>query len=663
MNHLTERELIDYRFGLGRPELARRVEGHLEECAECRGKLEELKRRFAALDLLGAEEEVSEGLVAQVLAEARRAVGRGRHLPGLSVWVSAAAAVLVIGAALVVSHTGMKKTQEAAREGVAEDSRHAVERPSEEMGVGDDGLTVVKADDKGETPSVRDKGGMPSPRSFAWETGEKADGVEVLSSKAELARDADEGRGTALVTNAAAPLAEMGAAMAGDASGLEAGEKAPFAPASAIELVVLPKRENVQITIYNSADMTLVRERRELTLKRGWNWLQFMWANTLIDPTSLSLEAMENKDKIEIQQLVYPARLKDVGRWLIRSEVEGKTAFEITYLTSGLSWRAFYMGTLAADERTMSLRGFVRVTNNSGEDYEGAQTRLIVGQVHQLDVIEELARRQYPYGRPGVVRFDHSAPADSTILFTNGDFALGREVAGLRVFDGEDKKEIVKEGLSEYFLYTIEGTETIENGWSKRLESFAAEDVKVESLYKYDEERYGGRTVRYVKFVNDEEHNLGETPLPNGDVKIYRGTGEDGHLSYVGGTSVKYIPVDEEVELNLGEARLVSVEAVLMEFATENYIYDRRGDVAGWDEVRKWKVEVKNARTLPVEVEVTRGFGTACWKLDMEGEDVEYRKHDVTHARFETRVAPRDKRVFNYTVRTYHGQREEDAKS
>jgi len=69
-------------------------------------------------------------------------------------------------------------------------------------------------------------------------------------------------------------------------------EMPPFAPASAIELVVLPRRQDVQLTIYNAADLTLVREKRNLTLKRGWNWLQFMWANTLIDPTSLSLEPM-----------------------------------------------------------------------------------------------------------------------------------------------------------------------------------------------------------------------------------------------------------------------------------------------------------------------------------------------------------------------------------
>jgi len=177
-------------------------------------------------------------------------------------------------------------------------------------------------------------------------------------------------------------------------------EKPPFAPASAIELVILPRRDNVQITIYNSADLTLVRERRNLTLKKGWNWLQFMWANTLIDPTSLSLEPLAHIDKIDIQQLVFPARLKDIGRWLIRSEIEGPVPFEITYFTSGLSWRAFYMGTLDSDERKIKLAGYVRVANKSGEDYENAQTRLIVGKVHILDEITQLARQKYPYGRP-----------------------------------------------------------------------------------------------------------------------------------------------------------------------------------------------------------------------------------------------------------------------
>ena len=41
--------------------------------------------------------------------------------------------------------------------------------------------------------------------------------------------------------------------------------------------------------------------------------------------------------------------------------------------------------------------------------------------------------------------------------------------------DGESlqkAKDIIKEGLSEYFLYTVEGRDTIPNGWAKRLPSF-----------------------------------------------------------------------------------------------------------------------------------------------------------------------------------------------
>jgi len=437
--------------------------------------------------------------------------------------------------------------------------------------------------------------------------------------------------------------------------------KPPFAPASAIELVTLPRRDNVQLTIYNSADLTLVRERRDLTLKKGWNWLQFMWANTLIDPTSLALEPLEQKDKVTISQLVFPARLRELGRWLIRSETDGRVPFEITYFTSGLAWRAFYMGTLAKDEKTMHLQSYVRVDNNSGEDYENAQTRLLVGTVHILDQIADLARRQYPYDRPGPegtpggsVTLEEEAleaPAANVVAFANG-FAVGLQLE-------LQPKEIKKEGLSEYFLYTIEGTETIPNTWGKRLLSFEANDISVKSLYKYDEERWGQDTIRFVAFANDEKHNLGQTPIPDGDVRIYSQADDKEYLSYVGGTTVKYIPVNEEVELNLGPARLVTVEPKLMDFKTENYVFDSKRNISGWDEVCQWQIEITNTRELPIEVEITRGFGTAYWQMKFSEKDVSYEKYDVTHARFKLNLGPRSKRVFSYTVRMYQGEREQ----
>ncbi len=615
-HHLTEQELIEYQFALTSEVRMRKIAGHLGDCAQCCEHLEKLKRKFAALDLLREEVGVSEDLISQVVERANQPV-RGKVIPFRpSAWIGAAAAVLVVGVLLLVANL----------------TRDEVPSPEFVKGPGI-AEEMVRASKPEITSAERLDKDMVEKRTLAIAPMEKgADRYAAIGGTAETAIP----------------------------------EQPPFAPASAIELVVLPRRDKVQLTIYNSADLTLVRERRNLTLKKGWNWLQFMWANTLIDPTSLSLEPLEQADKIDIQQLVFPARLRELGRWLIRSEVSGQVPFEITYFTSGLSWRAFYMGTLTKDEKTMQLQGYVRVGNNSGEDYEKAQTRLIVGKVHILDQIADLAKRKYAYGRPGEpVLVDVSGDSRVWYMNANGVWSWGETAGVLDELGGLKPKEIKKEGLSEYFLYTIEGTETITDKWGKRLLSFDVEDIEVKSLYKYDEERWGRQTIRFVSFANDEEHNLGDTPIPNGTVKIYGQADSEGYLSYVGGTSVKYIPVDEEVELNLGPARLVTVEPKLMNFKTDNYVFDNKGNIAGWDEIRTWKIKITNTRELPIEIEITRGFGTAYWTLvyldiaSAADDSISYEKYDATHARFKLNPGPRSKSMFEYTVTTYHGVREE----
>ncbi|OHB60868.1 MAG: hypothetical protein A2168_04315 [Planctomycetes bacterium RBG_13_50_24] len=422
-----------------------------------------------------------------------------------------------------------------------------------------------------------------------------------------------------------------------------------------VDLVTLPSRDTVQLTIYNSADMTLVRESRALTLKDGENKLQFSWANTLIDPTSLEMLPKANADKIDIANLTFPPRVTNLGLWNIESSVSGKVPVEITYLTSGLSWRAFYMGTLTEDEKTMQLNGYVVVTNNSGEDYENAQTRLIVGKVHILDEIAELARRQYPYGRPGVVPMPQATPTAPM-----EDQRRARVVMEALAEMPSGAKEVIKEGLSEYFLYTIEGTETIPNGWSKRLLSFNVDQVPVINLYKYEEERYGPSVVRFLSFKNDKEHKLGETPIPGGMLKVYRGVGDQGHLSYTGQSSFKYIPVDEDVELNLGTVDNLVVEPKVMDFKTENYRFDRRDNVSGWDEIHTFKIEVRNTRDINVKVEIKRNFNTQYWDINNSGDFGAFEKVNLNTVKFTLDLQPRSVKKFEYVLRTYHGDREAD---
>jgi hypothetical protein len=428
------------------------------------------------------------------------------------------------------------------------------------------------------------------------------------------------------------------------------------AASAKVDLTTLPSRDTVQLTIYNSADMTLVRESRALTLKTGANALQFSWENTLIDPTSLEMLPKAQANQIDVAELVYPARVKNLGLWNIQSKVSGKVPVEITYLTSGLSWRAYYMGTLAQDEKTMRLQAYVRVTNSSGEDYENAETRLIVGQVHILDQIAELARRQYPYGRPGE---GVTVTAVPTPMVEERQKALGR----LRVLaeDAAEKpKEIVKEGLSEYFLYTIEGTETIPTGWSKRLMSFDIDGVPVVNLYKFEEERYGPSVTRFLSFKNDEAHKLGQTPIPDGNLTVYRAADEQKHLSYEGQSSFKYIPVNEEVELDLGAVADVVVEPNLIETRTDNYRFDNKGDISGWDEIQVFNVSVRNTRDVAVKVEIIRNFSSPYWDLKQTGAVDGFEKVDLDTVKFTVELPPHSKKTFEYTLTTYNGVRAED---
>ena len=224
------------------------------------------------------------------------------------------------------------------------------------------------------------------------------------------------------------------------------------------------------------------------------------------------------------------------------------------------------------------------------------------------------------------------------------------------------QKVIKKEGLSEYFLYTIEGTETIPTGWAKRLPSFETDAVPVVNLYKYEEERYGRSVVRFLSFKNDAEHKLGETPIPGGMLKVYRRTDEQGHLSYAGQSGFKYIPVEEDVELNLGAVGNVVVEPKVMDFKSDQYLFDRHGNVSGWDEIRTFKVEVKNTREIPVKVEIQRNFSTQYWDVKNPGESADYEKVDLDTVKYTLELKPRSKKEFTYVLTTRHGTREGQGK-
>src|SRR4029078_4698980 len=133
------------------------------------------------------------------------------------------------------------------------------------------------------------------------------------------------------------------------------------------------------------------RETRVVTFKKGVNPLQFSWANTLIDPTSVELKFLTYADKLDVLDTTFPHANPQMLYWNVNSEFDGEAKIQITYFTSGITWSADYLCIADKDEKEMSFEGFVRVFNNSGEEYEDAQVRLVVGKINLVEKIAQLA--------------------------------------------------------------------------------------------------------------------------------------------------------------------------------------------------------------------------------------------------------------------------------
>ncbi len=414
-----------------------------------------------------------------------------------------------------------------------------------------------------------------------------------------------------------------------------------------INVVTLPGRDTVQLTIYNSADLTLVRETRVLTFRKGLNRLEFSWANTLIDPTSVEFRALTQAEAVEVLDVSFPPRVANTLEWRIQSEADGEVRVEIRYFTSGITWTADYVAEATPAEKAMTLAGAVRVTNNSGEDYENAQVRLVVGVIRLVEEIAQLAR-----------------PARDKAPLSDGSLVTNRVLARKEVTDrlyfafdtaglgkAEKQREIAKEGMSEYFLYTVEGRDTIPTGWSKRLPSFKTPDVPISSYYKFEKERWGEAVMRYYRFTNSEPSKLGREPLPDGEVKAFRLATADNLYAFVGRTAVKYIPVNEAVEMELGNDREVLVKPTLINWEKTNLQFDGNGNVKGWTVKETWQVEVQNSKDIDAVLDVRRNFA-GDWTLKT---DAAYEKVDANKVKFLLPLKAREKRQFSYDLTTHFG--------
>ncbi len=436
-------------------------------------------------------------------------------------------------------------------------------------------------------------------------------------------------------------------------------------PARNVDLATVPERRTVQLTIYNSEDLTLVRETRVVTFKQGVNPLQFSWANTLIDPTSVDLSFREPRTGLEVLDTTFPHDKPQTLYWNVHSDADREATIEISYFTSGITWAADYLAVADPDEKYLRLESFVRVRNQSGEDYENAQVRLVVGAINLVEKIAELAK--VPVGRVNELKREEYSdlrqkaarkmmtPAPTELMMSG---AIAYDSAEM-----EAPKEIIKEGLSEYFIYTIEGAETVPNGWAKRLRSFQADAVPMTVQYRYRPREYGDQLTRLYLLKNDAASKLGGTPLPDGLIRVFRANGREG-LSYLTTQNLKYVPIGDKIELNLGVDPAVVFELVKQKVYRDNFwlqikggnLYRKLGEdglkleldsrVAGWDEHAVYRQRIRNYSRKPIAVQIRRDYpGDVVFRGRLNPS-----LHDFQTVQFEAEIQAGEKAGLDYEI-------------
>jgi hypothetical protein len=168
---------------------------------------------------------------------------------------------------------------------------------------------------------------------------------------------------------------------------LLAGTVATLDSASArVKLITLPVRQRVEVQL-DHPQATLVEEERIVPLVQGVNQIDFSWANTRIDPhtivfrvigpgdtsgDSTNADATGGAFDVKVLSVSYPPNESSLV-WQVSSSASGSARVRISYLLGELTKNFNYRAVVGRDEKTLTLRQYMRLNNLANEDFASSE--------------------------------------------------------------------------------------------------------------------------------------------------------------------------------------------------------------------------------------------------------------------------------------------------
>jgi hypothetical protein len=388
------------------------------------------------------------------------------------------------------------------------------------------------------------------------------------------------------------------------------------AGAAAEPPAVIPRtaRTAVALTVYND-DLALVRETRTVSLPQGERTLEFEDVAARVEPASVSVRSLTAPTAVHVIEqnylfdLISPDKLmaKYVGKevelvesddqlktqttaatllstnggyiYRIASERAAEHQLEVSYLTTGMSWTADYVLLLQADDAAADLTAWVTLVNQSGTRYDGANLKLVAGQLNRA---------------------------------TQPDILPMAAAIGMRA---KAAPQFTEEGFFEYHLYSLDRPTTVADNESKQMELLAARGIGLTKRFlvvgqpAWYRARTGelGRNLPvgvYLEIKNAEKNHLG-IPLPAGVMRVYK-QDKSGAQQFVGEDRIRHTPRDETVTVKTGDA----FDIVATRTQTDYKVLGTKP----WDAEVAFEVQLRNHKTDAVTVTLREPLGGE-WKV------------------------------------------------
>ncbi len=274
-------------------------------------------------------------------------------------------------------------------------------------------------------------------------------------------------------------------------------QKAPAPPSSSAALI--------NITLYPNGTAAALKKIKA-DLKTGYQNLIYDKIPKTLDPTSLIVTLDAEDAHMQLLGQFISDDMQKLNLEVLSSYDQVKI-LNIYYVFSGITWDVYYTGILSSDQKTLTLSGWIEVTNKSGSTIDQAQIYLD-GSATKITpdalTVMDHSKSHFRYLIPRVITLP------------------------------EDKKIYIS------FINAIHIPLEEEN--IINLGGAYLDDLKGEIQHP--------NIQRVIQFSNDEKNGLNMT-LPAGKITLFQGH-ENGLTEFIGQAMIQETPLGGKVPIDIG---------------------------------------------------------------------------------------------------------------